>query len=190
MNSATTVTTPRRFLFLLASTRSNGNTEQLARAAAAALPAHVEQSWLRLSELNLPAFADIRHGGDGVYPAPEGDAALLLRETLAATDLVFVAPLYWYSLPAPAKAYLDHWSGWMRVPGVDFRARMEGRRMWDITVTSEEDQTPAQPLIGCLRSTADYMKMKWAGALLGYGNRPGDIAEDKKALAAAQTFFA
>ena len=25
------------------------------------------------------------------------------------------------------KRYLDHWSGWLRVPGVDFRARMRGR---------------------------------------------------------------
>jgi hypothetical protein len=78
----------------------------------------------------------------------------------------------------------------MRVPDVDFRARMEGRRLWDVTVTSEEDKTPAQPLIDALRLTAGYMKMQWHGALLGYGNRPGDIADDKAALAAAQTFFA
>ena len=39
---------------------------------------------------------------------------MLLDATLAATDLVFVAPVYWYSLPAAAKLYLDYWSAWLR----------------------------------------------------------------------------
>jgi multimeric flavodoxin WrbA len=183
-------TTRRRVLFLLASSRKNGNSEQLARAAAAKLPADVEQNWLRLADLHLPGFADIRHAeGDGTYAAPGGDAAVLMEETLAATDLVFVAPLYWYSLPSLAKAYLDHWSGWMRVPGVNFRARMEGRKMWSITALSDENQDTAKPLVDTLRYTAQYMKMHWAGALLSYGNRPGDVLDDRKALDAAQTFL-
>lgn len=33
------------------------------------------------------------------------------------------------------------------------------------------------------------MDMTWKGALLGHANRPGDIANDAKALAAAQSYF-
>ncbi|GDY74837.1 hypothetical protein SAV31267_043220 [Streptomyces avermitilis] len=47
---------PRRFLFVLGSSRSNGNTELLARAAAEQLPGDVEQQWISLAGHRLPDF--------------------------------------------------------------------------------------------------------------------------------------
>ena len=41
-----------------------------------------------------------------------------------------------------------------------------------------------------LRRTADYMAMRWRGALLGHANRPGEIENDAAAVAAAARFFA
>src|SRR3989442_10837921 len=81
----------------------------LARRAAAALPAGTAQTWHHLSRMQLPMFVDQRHTS-GQYDAPAGDMKTLLDATLAATDIVFVAPVYWYSIPAPLKIYLDHWS--------------------------------------------------------------------------------
>ncbi len=179
----------RKFLFLLASTRQDGNTEALARSAAAGLPDDVEQRWLRLSDMPLPAFEDIRHDGPGLYPDPVGDAGVLLEATLAATDLVIASPLYWYSLSASAKLYLDHWSGWMRIPGVDFKPRMGGKTMWAVSAFSSDDQALADPLVGTLRNTADYMGMHWGGSLLGYGNAPGQVLTDTDALRNAASFF-
>jgi multimeric flavodoxin WrbA len=187
--SQTTPAGDRRFLFLHCGSRADGNTEILARHAAAALPAGVEQRWLSLSQLPLPAFEDVRHVGDGVYPVPEGHAHTLLEATLWASDLVFAAPLYWYSLPAPAKLYLDHWSGWMRAPGVEFRARMAGKVMWAVSAISDEDRAMADPLLDTLRLTAAYMQMTWGGSLLGFGNRPGDVLTDTTALADAARLF-
>jgi hypothetical protein len=116
----------RQFTFLLASARRDGNTELLTRKAAESLPPDYGQHWLRLMDLPLPPFEDIRHSV-GVYPQPEGNERVLFDATLAATDLVFAVPLYWYSVPTAAKLYLDYWSGWLRVPDADFKARMVGR---------------------------------------------------------------
>ncbi|MFJ4775231.1 flavodoxin family protein [Streptomyces sp. NPDC088762] len=179
----------RRFLFLLASSRLDGNTEALAREAAAALPDGVEQEWLRLKDLPVPAFEDRRHDGPGIYPEPVGNSRVLLDATLAATDLVVASPLYWYSLSASAQLYLDHWSGWMRVPGLDFKPRMAGKTMWSITALSSEDRSMADPLIGTLRNCAAYMGMRWGGSLLGLGNAPGTVLDDADALRAAGEFF-
>ncbi|MFI9327740.1 flavodoxin family protein [Kitasatospora sp. NPDC052868] len=181
---------PRSFLFLNASSRTNGNSEQLARLAAeASLPAGAEQRWLRLDELPLAPFEDLRHAdGDG-YRDPVGHERTLLDATLAATDLVFVAPLYWYSVPASAKLYLDHWSAWQRVQGADFRARMAGGTIWGVTALAT-DRSNADPLIGTLRLCADYLGMRWGGVLLGNGTRPGDVLGDEAALLAAKSFFA
>lgn len=180
---------PRRFLFLLGSARAEGNTEALARRAAAQLPSYVEQRWLRLSDLPLPAFHDIRHADRPEYVEPTGNERLLLDATVGATDLVIASPLYWYSVSADTKLYLDYWSGWLRVPGVDFKARMRGRRMWAVTVISDEDPAKADPLLGTLKLTADYMGMRWSGELVGYGNRPGDVLADATALAEAKNLF-
>ena len=179
----------RHFTFVLASARRDGNTEVLTRIAAARLPPRWPQRWLRLMDLPLAPFEDIRHSV-GVYPDPTGHERLLLDATLDATDLVFAAPLYWYSLPASAKLYLDYWSGWLRVPGAQFRARMTGKTLWGVCVLSDEDPGRADPLIGTLAITAEYLEMEFGGVLLGYGSKPGDILSDRQALERAGGFFA
>ena len=179
----------RHFLFLLSGARADGNTETLARRAASKLPGDIQQTWLRHADLPLPDFADIRHTGDGVYPMPEGNGRRLIDATLAATDIVFVAPVYWYSLPATAKTYLDHWSGWMRIPGIDFRARMAAKTMWAVTMLSDRDMAQAEPLIGSLHWTAKYLNMRWGGSVIGYGNKPGEVLADEPALAQAEKLF-
>ena len=178
----------RRFTFLIASARRDGNTELLTRKAAESLPADYEQLWIYLADLPLPPFQDIRHSV-GAYPEPAGNERILFDATLEATDLVFSVPLYWYSVPTSAKHYLDYWSAWLRVPGADFRKRMAGKTLWVVCVLSEEDQQRADPLLNMLANTADYLKMGFGGVLLGYGSRPGDVTADTEALAKARTFF-
>ena len=176
----------RHVLVLLASTRADGNAELMARAAVEALPEDTEVRWLRLAELALPPFVDIRHEGSGQYPEPEGDLGRALKDTLWATDLLVAAPLYWYSLPAPLKLYLDHWSAFMRVPGLDFKPQMAGKALQVVCATSSTGEPHlAAPLVDSLRCTAGYMKMRWGGAVLGDGNRPGDVLKDEAAMAAA-----
>ncbi|MBK9492244.1 MAG: NAD(P)H-dependent oxidoreductase [Haliscomenobacter sp.] len=63
---------------------------------------------------------------------------MLFDATFLATDVVFVTPLYWYSVSASMKLYLDYWSAWFRVPGADFRKRMAGKTAWAVTAYSDE----------------------------------------------------
>jgi len=178
----------RHFTFLITSARRDGNTEILTRRAADHLPAGSTQTWLNLLDLPLAPFQDIRHSV-GVYPQPEGHERTLFDATMAATDLVFAVPLYWYSIPASAKLYLDYWSGWLRVPGADFKPRMAGKTMWGVSALSDEDPARADPLVGTLRLCADYLSMKFGGVLMGYGSKPGDVLNDTVALDKATTFF-
>ncbi|MCL8016495.1 flavodoxin family protein [Streptomyces sp. AS02] len=179
----------RRFLFVLGSSRSDGNTELLARRAAEQLPEGVEQQWIDLAAHRLPDFEDLRHDSDHVRPT-EGNEALLLDATLAATDVVIASPLYWYSVSAHVKRYLDYWSGWLRTPGLDFKASMTGRTLWGVTALAHDEQEVADPLVGTLTNSAAYMGMRFGGVLLGNGSKPGDVLRDTEALAQAKTFFA
>lgn len=178
----------RKFLFVIASTRSGGNSERLARQAATSL-GDAEQTWLRLIDHPLPPFFDTRHSTG--YGAPEGNAKLLCDATLAATDLVIVTPVNWYSVSWPAKLYLDHWSAWMRIPELAFQKTLVGRSLWAIVVDSDDDASgTSAPTVDMLRRTAEYMHMGWRGALVGHANRPGEIEQDQTAWTAAERYFA
>jgi len=174
------------YLFLLASARENGNSETLARAAADSLSSDVTSQWIRLQDHPLPAFRDLRHDADEAYALPTGNALTLLNATLAADAIVFAAPLYWYSLPAPAKLYLDHWSHWMRVPELDFRARMAGKALYLTAAMSGADEAPAQPMIDSLRFTAEYLRMAWGGYVMAHANSSDDVMDKPEVLDAAR----
>lgn len=180
---------PRSFLFVLGSARADGNTESLARAAAACLPETDRQEWLHLAELGLPPFTDRRHTGDGTTPPASGAEKRAQDATLAATDIVIASPLYWYSVSGAVKNYLDYWSGWMRVPGLEFRARMAGKRLRGVSAVSDPNRAATAPLAGTLRLSAEYLRMEWRGLLVGNGSRPGDVLGDHEALAEAKTFL-
>lgn len=181
-----------RYLFLLGSSRPNGNTEMLAQEAARHLPAAAECQYLRLLDLPLPPFVDIRHD-KGVYQQPEGHEKTLFDATLWATDIVVASPLYWYNLSASTKLYFDYWSAWLRVPDAQFKARMAGKTLWGISASSSdegEETIMSEPLVQSLRLSAEYMHMHWGGILLGRGNRAGEVLNDAGVLLAATRFFA
>ncbi|MFF0742810.1 flavodoxin family protein [Streptomyces sp. NPDC004111] len=179
--------TDRSFLFVLGSSRPDGNTELLARAAAAQLPAGFAQNWVDLNRLALPDFQDGRHDAENWS---SGETEDMLREaTLAATDVVIASPLYWYTVSAQVKRYLDYWSGWLTAPGSDFKARMTGRRLWAVSVMAHSEPEVADGMVATLRNSAAYMGMGFGGLLLGSASRPGQIRQDEEALLRAKTFF-
>ncbi|MER5934031.1 NAD(P)H-dependent oxidoreductase [Streptomyces sp. NPDC002054] len=181
------MTTDRSFLFVLGSSRPNGNTEILARAAAEQLPVGTPQHWVDLAQLPLPDFQDGRHETEDL-PAGEHEEELR-RLTLEATDIVLASPLYWYTVSAQTKRYLDYWSGWLSVPGLDFKKRMAGRTLWGVTAMSDHDEIVADGLATNLNHTAAYLHMRFGGVLLGNGSRPGQVRNDERAMIRAKTFF-
>lgn len=171
-----------RVLFLLASARANGNSEQLARHAVAGLGESVEQHWIALRDCPLDAFQDLRHPVE--YGEPVGNAKQLVEATLAADHIVFVSPVYWYSVPAPLKLYLDYWSHWMRVDSLEFTAQMAQKSLRVIAALAGPAEQ-ATPMMQSLELCANYMKMTWAGFALGNGSAPGDVMNDTAALESA-----
>jgi len=177
------------YLFIVASTREPGhvgNTEWLARHAAQSLPAGTTQTWLPLAQLPIEPFTDQRHTV-GTYPWPEGHLRTLLDATMDCTDLVLVAPVYWYSFPSTLKTYLDHWSAWMRIEGLPFKAEMAKKRMH--LVTTSGNRAKAQPMIDSARLCAEFLAMPMAGVLWGKGGPPAAVQSDTEAVAAAESFF-
>lgn len=75
----------------------------------------------------------------------------------------------------------------MRVPDVDFKPRMAGKRLW--VVTTSGDRAKAEPMFESYRLCAGFMAMQFAGALWGKGGPPGAVNADTQAHEEADRFF-
>lgn len=162
-----------RFLFLTSSPRATSNSEKLARRAALGLPAGTEQHWQDLNSPALPAFRDLRPGNPGV---PMGRLGDLFAHMMLASDIVFVAPIYWYSFPASLHLFLSHLSGWLDVPELQVMTMLKDKRVWLVTARADPDPTVHAQAEAMLRRTSDWLGMRWAGALHGIGDAPGEVA--------------
>ena len=174
----------RRFLFLTSSARPEGNALLLARAAAARVSDPCR--WIDLTDPPLPPYRDLRPG----HQMPQGPLDDILQAMRAATDIVFVAPIYWYALPAPAKLLLDHWSGWLDAPQTGFADWAKGKRIHLITARADPDPSVPDLTEAMLQRSIEWLGMGWAGSLHGIGEAPGDILNDHAAMAAAEWFLA
>lgn len=179
----------RHFVFIEGSSRPHGNSAILAHQAEQHLPEGASSEWIQLADLPLPDFNAEEPAEDATPIFPDGNEGTLLAATLRATDLVIVSPLYWYSVSAPVKRYLDHWDGWLHLPGLRFRRSMSGRTLWAITAGYTDDAGQAEGMATSLRLTADYMAMNWGGLLYGNGDKPGDIRQDHAAMRSAKDFL-
>lgn len=174
----------RRFLFILSSARPGGNSALLAQASAAPLPAD-RQHWIDLSAAQLPPYRDLRPA----TAQPEGDLADIMAAMREASDIVIVAPIYWYALPAPAKLLLDHWSGWFDATETGFAVWAREKTVHLITARADPDPTVPEPLEAMVKRSILWLGMRWGGALHGIGDAVGEIAQDMTATAAAASFL-
>lgn len=163
----------RRFLFLTSSPRSHGNSNALARHAASAL-APTAQRWIDLNT-RLPEFTDSR---PAPCPYPKDDLADMLTAIEQASDIVFVAPIYWYAFPAPLHLLLSHMSNWLDHPDLGFAAQIRTKTVW--LITTRADPAPDVPLAAetQLRRSFIWMGATWGGALHGVANAPKEVKAD------------
>ena len=174
----------RHVLFLLSSARPNGNALRLARRAATSLPASA-QTWIDLTDPPLPPFVDLRPG----FALPRGPVLHILQAMQAATDIVFVAPVYWYALPAPAKLLLDHWSGWLDATETGFADWAQAKTVHLITARGDPDPSVADLPEAMLKRSILWLGMRWGAAVHGIADAPGEIDRDSDALLQAEQMF-
>ncbi|MCK1723765.1 hypothetical protein [Bradyrhizobium sp. 141] len=66
---------------------------------------------------------------------------------------------------------------------------MAGKKMWAVTIVADPDKSTTVALLKTLELNAKYMKTDFAGSVVGYANRPGDVLNDAEALAEAEKLF-
>jgi multimeric flavodoxin WrbA len=163
-------------------TRPNGNTEILTEYAIQGLD--VEKIYLR--DYNVQPIVDQRHAEEG-FQEINDDYNSIIERILKHDILIFATPIYWYSRSGTMKNFIDRWSQTLRDPKFpDFKTNMSSKQAYVIAVGGDDPYLKGLPLIQQFQYIFDFMGISFKGYVLGKGNKPGDIYQDKQAIFAAE----
>lgn len=163
-------------------TRADGNTEILTNQVLQGLTA--DKIYLR--DYNIKPIEDRRHLPEG-FQRMNDEYDTIIDQMLTHDILVFSTPIYWFGMSGIMKNFIDRWSQTMREPNyLDFKNRMSKKQAYVITVGGDKPYLKGLPLIQQFQYIFDFVTLPFEGYLLGKGNKPKDIYEDKKALFAAE----
>ncbi|SLK35721.1 Putative NAD(P)H-dependent FMN-containing oxidoreductase ywqN [Mycobacteroides abscessus subsp. abscessus] len=162
-------------------TRPNGNTAILTKQAIEGLS--VEKILLR--DYTIYPIIDMRHALDG-FQNRNDDYHSIIDQVLAHDILIFSTPIYWYSMSGLMKNFVDRWSQSLRDANYpDFKAKMAEKKAYVIAVGGDTPHVKGLPMIQQFQHIFEFMGIEFGGYILGVGNQPGDILQDKNALFAA-----
>ncbi|MET3697825.1 multimeric flavodoxin WrbA [Bacillus oleivorans] len=159
-------------------TRKNGNTELLTEEAIKGKPAER----IHLTDYKIEPIVDQRHAESG-FAEVNDDYNQIIDRILPHEILLFSTPIYWYSMSGTMKLFVDRWSQILRDPNYpDFREKMSSKKAYVIAVGGDLPYLKGLPLIQQFQYIFDFMGISFEGYIIGEGNRPGEILNDKAAF--------
>ncbi|MGE5675850.1 MAG: flavodoxin family protein [Mycobacterium leprae] len=167
-------------LLILGSSRRQGNSELLAEQVIGNLPC----SRLYLMEHAIQPIVDKRHSPEGFSPVAD-DYDDVIARVMAHDTLVFVTPVYWYTMSGLMKNFIDRWSQSLRDSRYAFREVMRQKRAYVVIAGGDQPRIKGLPLIQTFQYAFDYVGLTFGGYVIGEGDRPGDVLQDAAAMSQA-----
>ena len=175
-----------KVLGILGSPRIGGNSDiLLSQALAGAKEAGADVEKIILDRKTISGCKDCKKCNKMGVCAVKDDMAEIQKKILDAYAVIHSVPVYFWSMTAQMKAYLDRWCvffdaewRWQKI----YYPKMRGKRIGLITVCGDPDVHAADPIIHSFKSTVDMTKMNWLGAVMASASDKGDIANNETAL--------
>ncbi|MFJ8265794.1 flavodoxin family protein [Peribacillus asahii] len=159
-------------------TRDNGNSEMLTEHVIQELAS--EKIFLR--DFNIEPIIDMRHSKDG-FQERNDDYNSIIDRILSHDILIFSTPIYWYSMSGTMKNFIDRWSQTLRDPKYpNFKSEMASKKAFVIAVGGDDPYIKGLPMIQQFKYIFDFIGIEFAGYILGNGNKPEEVIQDKGAF--------
>lgn len=159
---------------VIGTSRPDGNTWRVLRAANAKLALPV----FDLATLRFSAFDyNFRNLDDDFIPTIE---KLVEYDTIG-----LVSPVYWYSVSAQMKIFIDRFSDLLG-PRKDLGRRLRGKRLF-LMANGSTDQLIPQSMEQMVKLTSEYLGMRYIGS--HYSLIPNDTAISSELLKPATLFL-
>jgi multimeric flavodoxin WrbA len=175
-----------KVMVVMASPRPKGNSTALAaEAARGAAAAGAEVRSVRLAELEFgPCRACDACRKAGANGCVQDDDIKALRGEIEAADALLIAsPVYWFTMSAQAKTFMDR----LYVFGAGSYRALKGKRV-GVILTSGDADPMGSGAVNAMRSFQDafaYLGAPIAGMIHGGGGRAGAAAQNRTLMAEA-----
>lgn len=167
---------------LYGGSRPNGNTETLTKKVIQGLT--VEEIYLK--DYLIEPIVDKRHAMEG-FPEVNDDYNSIIDRILQHDILIFSTPIYWYSMTGTMKNFVDRWSQTLKDSKYpDFKKQMSQKRAYVIAVGGDNPYMKGLPMIQQFQHIFDFIGTSFDGYIIGEGNSPDEVVQDKEALFAAE----
>jgi len=173
----------QKVLVVLGSPRKNGNSAMLAKqAASGAESAKAECEIIFLNELNIKPCNACDHclSKPGNACIIKDDMQKLYPKLLKADAIVMAGPIYWFTVSAQTKLFMDRWYAlnWTSAHA------LKGKKIGIILTYGDVDPYAAGA-VNAIRTYQDAFRFIGApivGMVYGTGNEPGEVKKDKKLM--------
>ena len=175
-----------KVLGIMGSPRVGGNSDiLLSQALAGAKEAGGKVEKIILDRKNISGCKDCKKCNKTGICVIKDDMLKIHKKILEADAIIHSVPVYFFSMTAQMKAYLDRWCAlfdaewhWQKA----YYPRMRGKRIGLITVCGDPNVHTADPIVNCFKPTVEMSKMHWLGAVMTSANDKGEIADNEAAI--------
>lgn len=138
-------------VFLIGSSRSDGNTWHFLE--------HINTEFnYRVIDVSARSISYF----DYEYQNIDDDFIPTIGELLAYSTIGFVSPVYWYTVSAQLKTFIDRFSD-LLVKRKDLGRALAGKQTFLLATGGTDDVLP-QGMEDCIKLTSEYMDMTFAGS--------------------------
>jgi len=174
-----------KVLGVLGSPRIGGNSDILLdQALAGARDTGAEMEKINLAQKKIFGCLDCTKCNEAGVCAIQDDMQDLYPKILQADAILHSVPVYFWAMTAQMKAYLDRWCVFFDAEWKwhkHYYPKMKGKKIGLITVCGDANVHTADPIVHSFKTTVDFTKLKWIGAVMASAAAKGEIARDEKA---------
>jgi multimeric flavodoxin WrbA len=174
-----------KVLGIMGSPRVGGNSDiLLSQALSGAKEAGAEVEKVILDRKKISGCKDCKKCNETGICVLKDDMPEIHKKILEADAIIHSVPVYFFSMTAQMKAYLDRWCAlydaewrWQKA----YYPKMRGKRIGVITVCGDPDVHMADPIVNCFKPTVEMSKMHWLGSVMVSANNKGEVADNEEA---------
>ena len=173
----------KKILIALGSPRKKGNSTLLAQKAAEGIEtAGGTYEMLHLDALDIkPCKAcDWCRGNVGSFCVTKDDMKPIYPKLREAGGLVIASPVYWFTVSAQTKLFMDRWYAFVDSEGYLFRGKRIG-----IILTFGDTDVFTSGAVNALRTFQDafaYIDARIVGSVYGSADDPGEIQSNDELM--------
>jgi len=173
-----------KVLAVLGSPRVGGNSDILLdQALAGAKDAGGKVEKIVLSKKKISGCLDCQRCNETGICAVQDDMLEIHKKILEADAIVHSVPVYFWSMTAQMKAYLDRWCAFFDAEWrlhKAYRPMMKGKRIGLITVCGDPNVSTADPIVHSFKNTCQFSGLNLLEVVQASATTKGEIAKNEE----------